>query len=174
MRRAASRSSLASAECRDCPLARLGGLEGSARRKPLIYQWSSYKGLHYTEAQAMCAEPVILGGGCSGRTSLSSVRSSLRSLSLARCSARVLPRGHRCGDVHVDHLHSREFVEHGARCKPRCQRLQTTAERGVQAIGEKGDEDMRLDALLPLMMDRAKGEVVLEILKASSTATSCR
>jgi hypothetical protein len=66
---------------RSASLARLRGLEGSGSSKPLMYQWSRYKGLHYTAAQAMGAEAVIFGGGCSGRTSLSSASSSLRSLS---------------------------------------------------------------------------------------------
>jgi hypothetical protein len=50
--------------------------------------------------------------------------------------------------VHVNHLHGGELVEHGTRRKSRRQRFQSAAESGVQAIGEKGDENVRLDARL--------------------------
>ena len=35
----------------------------------------------------------------------------------------------------------------------------------MQAIGEKGDENVRLDARLELVMDRADGEIAFEIFK---------
>src|SRR5580658_8882738 len=35
------------------------------------------------------------------------------------------------------------------------QRLEACTQRDVQAVGQEGDEDMRLDAVLELMMDRA-------------------
>ena len=44
--------------------------------------------------------------------------------------------------------------------------MQATAERRVQAIGEEGDEDMRLDAPLLLVVDRAKGEIALEVFES--------
>jgi hypothetical protein len=62
-------------------LARLGGLGQLAKPKPLISQESSCKGLHYGAGSEAGAEAVIFGGGWSGRTSLSSPSSSLRSLS---------------------------------------------------------------------------------------------
>src|SRR5262249_45941438 len=62
-------------------LARLGGLGQLAKPKPLISQGSSCKGLHYGPDLGAWSEAVIFGGGCSGRTSLSSPSSSLRSLS---------------------------------------------------------------------------------------------
>jgi len=61
-------------------LARLGGLGLLAKPKPLISQESSCEGLHYGPDSGAGAA-VIFGGGCSGRTSLSSASSSLRSLS---------------------------------------------------------------------------------------------
>jgi hypothetical protein len=35
----------------------------------------------------------------------------------------------------------------------------------VQAIGEEGDEDVRLDGLLELMIDRTLLQIVLEVLE---------
>lgn len=38
----------------------------------------------------------------------------------------------------------------------------------MQAIGEKGDEDVRFDSLLVLMMNRANRQITLEIPKRLS------
>ena len=35
----------------------------------------------------------------------------------------------------------------------------------MQAIGQEGDEDVRLDAVLKLVVDRAEFQIVLEILE---------
>ena len=52
--------------------------------------------------------------------------------------------------------------------------FEAMAERHVQAVGEESDEDMRLDMVLMLMVDRPDGEIPLSILNASSTATNCK
>jgi hypothetical protein len=44
----------------------------------------------------------------------------------------------------------------------------------MQAIGQEGDEDVRLDASLELVKDRPDREVAFEVIDASSTATSSR
>ena len=36
------------------------------------------------------------------------------------------------------------------------------AERDVQAVGKEGDEDVRLDAVLALVVDRADRQIALE------------
>ena len=41
--------------------------------------------------------------------------------------------------------------------------MEAAAKRDVEAIGEEGDEDMRLDARLVLVKDRADGEVAFKI-----------
>ena len=41
--------------------------------------------------------------------------------------------------------------------------MQPPSERDVEAVGEKSDKDMRLDARLVLMKDRANGEIALEV-----------
>ena len=76
------------------------------------------------------------------------------------------------GDVNVDHLNGGEFLERAARGQARRQRFQAAAEGDVQTIGEKGDEDVRLDAPLLLMVDRPDGEVPFSVRNASSTWTS--
>jgi hypothetical protein len=52
-----------------------------------------------------------------------------------------------------------------ARGEAGSERVQAPLERDVQAVGEKGDEDVRLDALWVLMEDRSAGEVALEVLE---------
>jgi hypothetical protein len=76
-----ARDDLAGSQSGKTGLTRLGGLGQLAKPKPLISQESSCKGLHYGAGSEAGAEAVIFGGGCSGRTSLSSPSSSLRSLS---------------------------------------------------------------------------------------------
>ena len=49
--------------------------------------------------------------------------------------------------------------------RPGASGLSRGAQRDVQAIGEEGDEDVRFDALLELMVDRAQLQIVLEVLE---------
>ena len=84
--------------------------------------------------------------------------------------------------VHVDHLHGGELIEHAARRQPGRQRMQAPRKSDVQAIGQEGDEDVRLNACLNLVKDRPDRQVaprlrggrLLRFLNASSTATSSR
>src|SRR5882672_11317439 len=45
------------------------------------------------------------------------------------------------------------------------QRLELGAQRDVKAIGQEGDEDVRFDAVLELVVDRAELQIVLEIFE---------
>jgi hypothetical protein len=56
--------------------------------------------------------------------------------------------------MHIEHLHSGELVEDGARREAGSERFEPGAQRDVEAIGQEGDEDVRLDAVLKLMIDR--------------------
>ena len=49
--------------------------------------------------------------------------------------------------------------------RPGASGLSRGAQRDVQAIGQEGDEDVRLDALLELMVDRAQLQIVLQVLE---------
>ena len=84
--------------------------------------------------------------------------------------------------VHVNHLHGGELLQHAARRQPRRQSMQAPRKSDVQAIGQEGYEDVRLDAGLELVKDGPDGEVapcfrrgrLLRFLNASSTATNSR
>src|SRR5215467_13236814 len=66
--------------------------------------------------------------------------------------------------VHVEHLDGGHLVEHGARRETGSERLQAGAQRDLQAIGHESDEDVRLDTMLELMIDRPQLQIVLEVL----------
>src|SRR5215471_19268969 len=68
-------------------------------------------------------------------------------------------------EVDVEHLNGGELVEHSPRGEAGGQRLELSAQRDVKAIGQEGDEDVRFDAVLKLMVDRAELQIVLEILE---------
>src|SRR6266852_8395467 len=68
-------------------------------------------------------------------------------------------------EVDVEHLDGGELVEHGPRGEAGGQRLELGVQRYVQAIGQKGDEDVRFDAVLKLVVDRTELQIVLEILE---------
>jgi len=61
-----------------------------------------------------------------------------------------------------DHLNGGELLEQTARGEARRQSFQAKADGNVQAVGEEGDEDVRLDARRLLVMDRPDGEVALQ------------
>jgi hypothetical protein len=54
------------------------------------------------------------------------------------------------------------FSSTAARRQPRRQRMQAPRQRDVQAIGQEGNEDVRLDAGLELVKDRPDREVPFE------------
>jgi hypothetical protein len=73
-----------------------------------------------------------------------------------------------CGrEVDIEHLDGGELVEHGPRGEAGGQRLELGAQRDVQTIGQEGDEDVRFDAVLKLVIDRPELQIVLEILERS-------
>ena len=84
--------------------------------------------------------------------------------------------------VQIDHLHGGELLDDAARREARCQGVKAARQRDMEAICQEGDEDMRLNAGLDLVIDRPDGEVaprlrrgkLLRFLKACSTRTSSR
>ncbi len=56
------------------------------------------------------------------------------------------------GEVDVEHLDGGELVEHGSWGEAGGHQPEPGAQRDVQTIGEEGDEDVRLDALLQLVV----------------------
>jgi len=75
-------------------------------------------------------------------------------------------------EVDVEHLDGGESVEHGAGREAGGQGPEPGAKRDVQAISQEGDEDVSLDALLQLVVDRPQLQVVLQIFEGASTSTS--
>jgi len=61
--------------------------------------------------------------------------------------------------MHIDHLDGSEFFEDGPGCEPGSQGAQTGLECGLKAIGQEGDEDMRFDAGIELVVDRANAQI---------------
>jgi hypothetical protein len=68
-------------------------------------------------------------------------------------------------EMHVEHLDGGELVEHGPGGEAGGERLEPCAQRDVQTVGQEGDEDVRLDAVLELMVDRAQVQIVLHGLE---------
>jgi hypothetical protein len=69
------------------------------------------------------------------------------------------------GQMHIDHLHASKLLQHRPRGQSRGERTQALLERDLQAVGEEGDEDVRLDAILVLMMDGSDGKIAFELLE---------
>ena len=67
--------------------------------------------------------------------------------------------------VHVEHLHGSELIEHRSWGKAGCQRPEPRTQRDVKTIGQEGHEDVGLDALLELVVDRAQLQIVLHALE---------
>ena len=67
--------------------------------------------------------------------------------------------------VDVHHLQGGELLQHRAGRQARRVLSGEILQRHLQAVGQEGDEDVRLDAPVVLMEDRAHREVVLEFLE---------
>src|SRR3990172_1657090 len=63
-------------------------------------------------------------------------------------------------EMNIKHLDAGELVEHGSRGETRRQWLESRPQGDVQAIGHEGDKDVRFDAALEIMVDRAQVESV--------------
>ena len=69
------------------------------------------------------------------------------------------------GDMDIKHLRGRKGIEHAPRGQAARVRFQLLRQRGMQTIAQEGDEDMRLDALRVLVVNRAYRQIPLEILE---------
>ena len=58
------------------------------------------------------------------------------------------------GQMDIDHLQGGELLQDRARRESRRTRACQVFQGDVQAVGDEGDEDVRLDAFLALMEDR--------------------
>ncbi|MCX7019125.1 MAG: hypothetical protein WCK47_04565 [bacterium] len=73
----------------------------------------------------------------------------------------VAPVG--CGQMHVNHLDRAELVDDRARREFCGDVVCLVAQRDVKAVCEEADEDVRFDAIVALMPDRADAKVAFEI-----------
>ncbi len=71
----------------------------------------------------------------------------------------------RRGEVNVQHLDGGERLKHGAGRQPRRQRAQALLQRHLEAIGQKGHEDVRLDTPIALVIDGPDCEIALQFLE---------
>ena len=71
----------------------------------------------------------------------------------------------RRGEVNVQHLDGGELFKHGARRQSRRQRAQALLQSYLEAVGEEGHEDVRLDAPIGLVIDGPDGEIALQFLE---------
>jgi hypothetical protein len=67
--------------------------------------------------------------------------------------------------VNIDHLDGGELLERGTRGQARRQDPQALLEGDLQAVGEEGDKDVRLDAIIALMVDGADVQIALELFE---------
>jgi hypothetical protein len=113
-----------------------------------------------------------LGGRCARKVRRSPVDQQLQfGLGLGVAGQHDLAAVGR-GQMDGDHRDGGELFERAARGQPRRERMELARQGDLQGVGEEGDEDVRLDPTLVLVEDRADREVALQILNASSMATS--
>src|SRR5260370_30522950 len=62
----------------------------------------------------------------------------------------------------VDHLDFCQLLQHRRRRQPRGVQQKTLLQRDLQAVGEKGNQNVRVGAVLQLMVNGAYAEVTLE------------
>ncbi len=67
--------------------------------------------------------------------------------------------------MHIDHLQGGELLQNSPRCQSRRQGAQPMFQRDLQAVSDKRNEDVGIDTILALMVDRADGKVVFEFLE---------
>ena len=67
------------------------------------------------------------------------------------------------GQMDVDHLDGFEFLQYGARSQARSQFVESAAQSHMQAVSDKGDENVCFNPLLELMVDRADSQITFEI-----------
>jgi hypothetical protein len=69
------------------------------------------------------------------------------------------------GEMHVEELHGGELLEYDAWGQSRRSLLEELFKCDLQTVGDEGDEDVRFDAFLVLMMDRADRQIPFELFE---------
>jgi len=68
--------------------------------------------------------------------------------------------------VHIEHLHTGEFVRHNPRGQSWCERTQPGSQGYVQAIGHESHKDVRFNPMFQLVKNGAQRQIILEVLKS--------
>jgi hypothetical protein len=102
------------------------------------------------------------GGGCGGKRQAEVVEQQLHVAARFGAAHEEEFPAVGGGDSDVEHLHGREFFEDCARHQAAGDGAQLLAQRDREAVGEKGDEQVRLDPLGQLVKDRPQAEVALQ------------
>ena len=71
----------------------------------------------------------------------------------------------RGGQMDVDHLDGFEFFKDGAGCQARGFQLGSLLEGDLQAVGQEAHENMSLDPIVFLVVDRSQAQVVFDFLE---------
>ena len=59
-------------------------------------------------------------------------------------------------------LQAGELFQNSPRCQSRRQGAQAMFQRDLQAVGDKRNDDMGIDTIVPLMVDRVDGKVLFD------------
>ena len=65
--------------------------------------------------------------------------------------------------MHVDQLNSFKFLQDSPRCEAWSQSVQPAVQSHVQAVSHEGNDNVRFDAILELMIDGADRQIPFEI-----------
>ena len=96
-----------------------------------------------------------------------------RQVSFRFCVARhYQPATIRCREANIERLNRRQFLQHRTRRQPRRMRLQSLLQRHRQAIRQKRNQDVRIDAVLQLMIDRTNSQIVFVYRGDGATVVS--
>ena len=67
--------------------------------------------------------------------------------------------------MHVEHLHGGGILQCGSRREARGAALEPGSECDLQSVGQKADVNVRLDAVVSLVIHGADGEVAFELFE---------
>jgi hypothetical protein len=143
-------------------LARLRGFEGWGVAKHLIHRGTTPVGRHHTGVAEAGWAAVIFGGGCAGRANFSRSNSSFSSGSGCVSRVSVSSRASVVGTCTSIICTAQNFSSTLRGGQARGEILEPMTQRHVQAVGEKGDENMRFNTPLFLMKDWPDRQIAFE------------
>ena len=67
--------------------------------------------------------------------------------------------------MHIEHLDGAKFVQNRTWGQSECERTQPGPQGHVQAVGDEGHKNVRLDPVLELVKNGTQRQIVLQVLK---------